>query len=502
MADDLLDFLPLFPADDEAAILARMRAWANEGLDPLVDVDRWVDTREGSHWFVAVMPTVREAARLYDLAGTEVPASAFPVWAWADYLDDHAEVQDIVRLAATAASGTVTFTGAPATVVPSGATVGVAPVSPDDAAPEYSVTTGGTIPAAAAAPGGMSATLQAGGTLVVGTVYRYVVTALDAAGETVASAEVNATPAGANQQILVDWTDVPTATSYRVYRKTGAAGPPWNLLATVVVSAYTDTGAAAEVPTTNPPAVNTTGGKVNLPVRATEVGALGNVAPLAVTVLSTPIAGVTVSNAAALSGGTEAETDDALRERVLGAYAGQGAGNKKDYERWARAWAGVGRVTVVPLWNGPGTVKLIITDAGGNPVSAATIAGLQNDLDPTPGMAEGQAPVGAIVTVVTGVALLIDVVASVRFDAGYSLDGFGGTVALRADIEKALADYIERVEPGGEVVYERVKGAIVSVAGVHDISAVTVEGGVANVPVTSNPAQVPQLVKPVTLAVF
>jgi hypothetical protein len=61
MADDLLDFLPLFPDDDEDAILARMRADANEGLDPAIDVDEWVDTREGSHWYVSVMPGARAA---------------------------------------------------------------------------------------------------------------------------------------------------------------------------------------------------------------------------------------------------------------------------------------------------------------------------------------------------------------------------------------------------------------------------------------------------------
>jgi hypothetical protein len=44
--NDLLDFLPLFPDDDEEAILARMRAWANEGLDPVADADSgWTRAR-------------------------------------------------------------------------------------------------------------------------------------------------------------------------------------------------------------------------------------------------------------------------------------------------------------------------------------------------------------------------------------------------------------------------------------------------------------------------
>lgn len=382
MATDLLNFLPLFPDDDEDAILARMRDWANEGLDPVADVDLWVDTREGSHWYVSVMPTVREIARLYDLAGTEVVAAGMPVWAWGDYLDDHAEVQRVVRLAATPATGEVTFTGDPDVVIAAGTTVGVAPISPDDPTPEFEVTTGGTIPA---------------------------------------------------------------------------------------------------------------GGNVTLPVRATEDGIAGNVSAGAVSIVSTPGLDVAVTNAVPMIGGTDAESDVALRERVLGAYVGQGAGNRADYERWSRAWEGVGRVTVIPLWDGPNTVKVIVTTADGQPVSAATVAGLQADLDPTVGRGDGQAPIGAIVTVETAVALPVVIAATVEFEPGYSMDGVGGTIAGRADIVAALGDYVERVQSGGELVYEQIRGRIVTVTGVHDVGGVTLNGGTVNIPVSDAPPEAPQL---------
>lgn len=498
MASDVLDFLPLFPDETEAAILARLREWANEGLDPQVDVDLWVDTREGSHWFVSVMPSVREFARLYDLAGTEVPASAFPLWAWADYLDDHAEVQNIVRLAATAAEGVVLFTGPAATVIAAGTTVGVEPVGPDDEVPEYEVTTGGTIPAAASPPAGPAAVGSAGGgTLAASADYAYRVTAIDDAGETLPGTEVvGVVPGGGPGKITVSWTAVATAIGYRVYRADSAGGAYGRLVEVGATTSYVDTGAAAPDLGHGLPVSNTTGGKLRRDVVAVEAGVAGNVGSNAVTVLSTPIAGTTVTNESGMTNGTEPETDEALRERVLGAFAGQGAGNKRDYVRWGRAWEGVGRVTVIPLWNGPGTVKVIISDADGNPMSAATVAALQADLDPVSGQGEGQAPIGAIVTVATASALSIDIVAAIEFESGYSLDGFGGTIALRADIVAALTDYVERVEPGGEIVYERVKGAIVTVPGVHDISGVTVEGGTANVAVDDDPAQVPQLATP------
>lgn len=391
---DVLDFIPLFPDDDEETILARMRDWANEGLDPDVDVDQWVDTREGSHWHAAVMPGVKEKARLYDLAGTEVPASGFPLFAWGDYLDDHAAVQNIVRLAATYAAGEVTFSGPAGTVIAAGTTVGVEPVNPDDPVPTFEVTVGGVIP--------------------------------------------------------------------------GVAGVDPD-------------------------------GEVTLTIRATETGVAGNVSAGAITVAETPLPGIDVTNAAETVGGSEVESDEALRERVLAAYKGQGAGNRRDYERWARAWAGVGRATVIPLWNGPGTVKVIVTDANGGPVSPETVAGLQNDLDPNPGLADGQAPVSAIVTVTTAVELAIDIDATIEFETGFDLDGFGGQIGLRQAITDSLRAYVERVEPGGEVVYEQVKGRIVTVEGVHDVSAVTLNGAAVNVPVSADPAEVPAMNDP-TLA--
>lgn len=392
--DDALDFLPLFPNEDEATILARMRASANEGLDPDEDADQWVDTSEGSQWFICVRPSVIELARGYDLMGTEVVAAGMPVWSWGEYLDDHAEVADIVRLAATPAAGEVTFMGPEGTVIAAGTTVGVEPVDPEQDVPEFEVVTGGVIP-------------------------------------------------------------------------------------------------AAVLPATD--------GVLTLVVRATEEGVAGNVSVGAITEFSTPAPpGVTVTNAAATVGGTEAETDEALRERVLGAYQGSNAGNKRWYEGRARAWAGVGRVTVLPLWDGPGTVKIVLSDLDGNPVSAETVDALQADLDPVEGMGEGEAPISAIVTVVTAVARAIEIEADVEHEPGYSLDGAGGTIATRAKIVAGLRGYVERVESGGEVVVSQLNGRIVAVRGVHDAEITALEGvsPAVNVTIDDDPAEAPHLAEP------
>lgn len=101
----------------------------------------------------------------------------------------------------------------------------------------------------------------AGGTLAPGT-YRYVVTALDAAGQTVASNEVTATVT-AGQKVKVAWAEVVGATGgYRVYRSpVGGATHTENVYqataAEASVVSFVDSGAAGTAGT--PPAAGTSG---------------------------------------------------------------------------------------------------------------------------------------------------------------------------------------------------------------------------------------------------
>jgi uncharacterized phage protein gp47/JayE len=379
--NDLLDFVPLFPLDTEETILARMADWANEGLAP--DDDRWVDTREGGHWRTCVTPVAREQARLYDLMGTEVPASAIPFWSWGTYLDDIAETYDEFRLAATRADGVVTFTGPLGTAIPAGTEVGVNPVDEDAPAPTFQTT------------------------------------------------------------------------------------------ADVVVDADLS---------------------VDAPVIAVEVGSASNVGVGAVAALSTPIAGVTVTNAAAMVGGTDVETDEALLGRLREVFEeGQASGTKGWYLKVARNFPGVGYAVVLPLWAGPGTVKVVILDADLQPSAGAVVAALQAELDPVGAGAGGEAPVNHVVTVETGVILPIDVAAVIEFEEGYSLDAAPGTTALRSTIEASIARYIRSVKPGSEVVLTQVEGRISSVEGVHDVKNVRLNGGAVNVPTDDDPAQIARL---------
>jgi hypothetical protein len=95
-----------------------------------------------------------------------------------------------------------------------------------------------------------------GGTLAAGT-YFWVVTAINANGETVKSNEVQTTVTGSTSSAKLTWQAVTNATGYNVYRGTSTTNE--NKLITTINSGstitYTDTGTAGT--TVSPPTTNT-----------------------------------------------------------------------------------------------------------------------------------------------------------------------------------------------------------------------------------------------------
>lgn len=124
------------------------------------------------------------------------------------------------------------------------------PSSPDQGVIEISL----PYSVALAEPTGLTATSSGSGTLGAGT-YTYVVTARNFYGETLPSAQDDAT-VGASGRIVLDWGDVAGATHYWVYRKGPSAGP-FKFLTSVTNSDFIDTGAIAPG-TIEPPLLNTT----------------------------------------------------------------------------------------------------------------------------------------------------------------------------------------------------------------------------------------------------
>jgi len=214
-------------------------------------------------------------------------------------------------------------------------------------------------------------------------------------------------------------------------------------------------------------------------IEAIEAGSSGNVAAGTITVLAQPVTGVTsVTNTAATTGGTDEETDESLLERFLQKVRQPGtSGNKADYINWALEVTGVGGAQVIPLWNGPGTVKVVLLGTDKKPASAEVVQAVQDYIAPTSGTGEGKAPIGADVTVVAATAVNIDVSATVVLTGTKTLQ------EVQTAFETALDDYLADIAFSSDptVRYVRVGSILLDTEGVQDYSNLLVNGGTANV---------------------
>lgn len=201
-------------------------------------------------------------------------------------------------------------------------------------------------------------------------------------------------------------------------------------------------------------------GAATVGVTAAVAGVAGNAVPAIQVGLSSPVAGVNaaaVVAGAGLTGGTDEETDDALRERVLDRIQEPPHGGASfDYLKWARAFPGVTRAWVYPLELGVGTVTVRFmmdsTYADGIP-QAADVAALQAAID-------DDRPVTADVVVVAPVAVPLN----------FTISGIDPlTAAVKAAVEAELADLIRReAEPAGTILISHIREAISLASGETD----------------------------------
>lgn len=224
---------------------------------------------------------------------------------------------------------------------------------------------------------------------------------------------------------------------------------------------------------------------VNISVEAVYVGKAGNLQAgtvlkqvgVAVSLIET----VTVA-APGLTGGTDTESDNDLRNRYLTVIRLPGtSGNKADYIKWALEITGVGGVHVAPLWNGRGTVKLYLVGADKTPASQAVVDAVQEYIDPNPELGEGKAPIGATVTCVAAPAVSINVTATIALDGSKTLN------EVKAAFEYSLVDYLKEIAFSEDTIvrYNRIGSLILDTQGVTDHSGLQVNGGTANIPVAA-----------------
>ena len=134
------------------------------------------------------------------------------------------------------------------------------------------------------------------------------------------------------------------------------------------------------------------------------------------------------------------ETDDHLRDRLLRAddWIAYG-GNITDYLAMLSKISEVGAGQVYPVWNGAGTVKLVIVDNSLMPASADLVKKVKNIIDPTDNESQGYglAPIDHQVTVVAPTPLTVNIAATVN------IDGTHGADIVKAKIKTVIEEYFK-----------------------------------------------------------
>ena len=207
-------------------------------------------------------------------------------------------------------------------------------------------------------------------------------------------------------------------------------------------------------------------------VSAVEPGSAGNAAAGTVIAMPVTIQGIGgIVNDEDFTGGYDEESDEELRARyyeVLQRPAN--GGNVYQYEQWAKAVEGVGRVFVYPTPRGPNTVDVTLVDSNGNPADSDLIAEVQAMLDPNHnGDGMGEAPIGAVCTVGPAATKAVD------FDVAVSQEpGIGDTGDA---IREALAVLIRKTALEGGPLKAIAAADAVMVEGVTDIIWLRMNGG-------------------------
>lgn len=116
----------------------------------------------------------------------------------------------------------------------------------------------------------------------------------------------------------------------------------------------------------------------------------------------------------------EQERLQAQAKRDLDLTINPFGGNKQDYVEKTDALDGVGGTVVIPVWNGGGTVKLIIINSDFGVASSTLVKAVQEAIDPDPqGTGSGIAPIGHTVTVVSAVGKTVSIKSRITLNDGY-----------------------------------------------------------------------------------
>lgn len=195
--------------------------------------------------------------------------------------------------------------------------------------------------------------------------------------------------------------------------------------------------------------------EAEVPVKATVAGRFGNVPPGAITVMPQPPIGIEyVINREDLSGGTEVEGDNELRERAKHALERIGKATLISIESAVRGVEGVRSLLVEDMPEGiPGIVRVIVQ--GGDTAELERVI-------------EDTRAAGIRVELLRPRTVYLDINLTVTLIKGASAS------MVKTKVEEKIRNYVSSLKIGEDVLFNKVVSMALNVEGVYDVTDVTI----------------------------
>lgn len=189
--------------------------------------------------------------------------------------------------------------------------------------------------------------------------------------------------------------------------------------------------------------------------------------------------------------GEDDETKDELYKRYLESFqTGSFGGNIAAYKSTVNAIDGVGGCKVYPVWNGPGTVKVVIASSANGAISDYLLNQIKEAaVPPEKGTGYGFVPIDHTVTFESVEEVPLVITTNITFEDGYTWS------STKEEIESAIKSYIASIAKewmdqdcteNVTVYISRLESKVLDVAGIKDITGTTLNGSTSNLALAWN----------------
>ncbi len=187
--------------------------------------------------------------------------------------------------------------------------------------------------------------------------------------------------------------------------------------------------------------------------------------------------------------GEDEEDTESFRKRYLNSFNSQAfGGNIEDYKMKVNSIQGVGGVKVYPVWNGGGTVKLVIITSEYTKPTSELVKTVQTIIDPVKNQGEGLgvAPIGHIVTVEGVTETTVNITTEITYTEGWSFED------IKEAVNNIIDSYFNELNSNWQdlnniiVRISQLESRLLDIEGITDISRTALNGKEENLVLDKN----------------